>query len=235
MIHSDSDFATVAYLRVKNANLESKRDVAAINPAVPPVVEEDFETVRTAGEESLASSESRSLTPDYAPDDAVLYFVTSSKSVGPWVSVTDVHRSMLVSHPSQPPIEDEVNECFHVLQGTRSISASHLCAHVCPDQLKKYSLDVSHCANINIFISSMDLFARVNAVYTTFFGSSPPARACVAADLPAGLRVKLDCIAYSETQPVERQALHVQGLSYWAPANIGPYSQAITVRGDRVV
>jgi len=27
----------------------------------------------------------------------------------------------------------------------------------------------------------------------------------------------------------DRQVLHVQGLSYWAPANIGPYSQAITV------
>jgi hypothetical protein len=26
-----------------------------------------------------------------------------------------------------------------------------------------------------------------------------------------------------------RQALHVQGLSYWAPANIGPYSQAVSV------
>jgi diphthine-ammonia ligase len=26
-----------------------------------------------------------------------------------------------------------------------------------------------------------------------------------------------------------RQALHVQGLSHWAPANIGPYSQAVSV------
>ncbi len=78
----------------------------------------------------------------------------------------------------------------------------------------------------------MDLFARVNAVYRTFFGSSPPARACVAVDppeKPAPYRLTLDCIAYAEESPSERQALHVQGLSYWAPANIGPYSQAITV------
>lgn len=75
----------------------------------------------------------------------------------------------------------------------------------------------------------MDLFARINAVYGTFFGSSPPSRACVAVDLPEGLRVKLDCIAYAEKEAAERQALHVQGLSYWAPANIGPYSQAIIV------
>jgi diphthine-ammonia ligase len=28
----------------------------------------------------------------------------------------------------------------------------------------------------------------------------------------------------------QRKALHVQSLSYWAAANIGPYSQTITVR-----
>lgn len=75
----------------------------------------------------------------------------------------------------------------------------------------------------------MDIFAAVNAVYRTFFGTSPPARACVAVDLPAPFRVKLECIAYAENTPSERTALHVQGLSYWAPANIGPYSQAIIV------
>lgn len=75
----------------------------------------------------------------------------------------------------------------------------------------------------------MDLFARVNVVYATYFGTSPPARACVAADLPAPIRVRIDCIAFAETTPTARQALHVQGLSYWAPANIGPYSQAIVV------
>ena len=75
----------------------------------------------------------------------------------------------------------------------------------------------------------MDLFAAVNSIYRTFFGVSPPARACVAVDLPAPSRVMLDCIAYAEGAPSERVALHVQGLSYWAPANIVPYSQAIVV------
>lgn len=81
-----------------------------------------------------------------------------------------------------------------------------------------------------MYISSMDLFASVNAVYATFFGVSPPARACVGIDLPEGIRVRLECVAFAEQAPQDRQALHVQGLSYWAPANIGPYSQAVTVR-----
>ena len=76
----------------------------------------------------------------------------------------------------------------------------------------------------------MDLFGRANAVYSKFFGSSPPARACVGVDLPENIGVRLDCIAIKEKRSSDRQSLHVQGLSYWAPANIGPYSQAITVR-----
>jgi diphthine-ammonia ligase len=28
---------------------------------------------------------------------------------------------------------------------------------------------------------------------------------------------------------VKRETMHVQGISYWAPANIGPYSQSVVV------
>jgi diphthine-ammonia ligase len=79
----------------------------------------------------------------------------------------------------------------------------------------------------------MDGFSILNSVYAKFFGTSPPARACVAVDLPPPIRIKLDCIACTESDTIERKALHVQGLSYWAPANIGPYSQAIQV-GEQV-
>ncbi|KIO32876.1 hypothetical protein M407DRAFT_18335 [Tulasnella calospora MUT 4182] len=81
----------------------------------------------------------------------------------------------------------------------------------------------------------MDLFARVNSVYGTFFGTSPPTRACIAVDLPPGTRVIMDCIAHAEDTPGDRQALHVQGISYWASANIGPYSQAVAVGGELFV
>jgi diphthine-ammonia ligase len=97
------------------------------------------------------------------------------------------------------------------------------------DYLEEEGLTLGQIAIINIFISSMDLFFLINAVYATFFGTSPPARACVGADLPEGIRVRLECIAFKESNSLDRQALHVQGFSYWAPANIGPYSQAIMV------
>ena len=46
----------------------------------------------------------------------------------------------------------------------------------------------------------MEDFASINAVYATYFGVSPPARACVAVDLPHPLRVMLDCVAYAEQE-----------------------------------
>ncbi len=102
--------------------------------------------------------------------------------------------------------------------------------HGASERLSEHSLSLSRVANMNIYISSIEDFASINAVYSSYFGVSPPARACVAVDLPAPLRLVLDCVAYAEQKASDRQALHVQGLSYWAPANIGPYSQAIVVR-----
>lgn len=76
----------------------------------------------------------------------------------------------------------------------------------------------------------MDYFPTINAAMYRIFGASPPTRACVAVDLPSPHRVCLDVVAHSNLDHQNRHSLHVQSLSYWAPANIGPYSQSITVR-----
>lgn len=91
-------------------------------------------------------------------------------------------------------------------------------------------MGLTDIAYITLLLSSMDLFPVVNACYSTFFGGSPPARACVGVDLPKPNRLRLECIAHAGNDMTERHSLHVQGLSYWAPANIGPYSQAIAVK-----
>jgi diphthine-ammonia ligase len=95
-------------------------------------------------------------------------------------------------------------------------------------------MELHEIAFITVLLSDMSLFPAVNAIYGTFFGTSPPARACVAVDLPSSVRIRLEVIACKDNtleSSSKRQALHVQGLSYWAPANIGPYSQAVRVGG----
>jgi diphthine-ammonia ligase len=95
--------------------------------------------------------------------------------------------------------------------------------------LHSQNMDLTNIVHINALLSSMADFPRFNNVYSTMFGTNPPARACVGVDLPWSRRVSLECLAFETASPQERFALHVQGLSYWAPANIGPYSQAIIV------
>ncbi|KAL8738379.1 MAG: hypothetical protein Q9181_000801 [Wetmoreana brouardii] len=83
-----------------------------------------------------------------------------------------------------------------------------------------------------ILLRSMDDFQAVNGVYGELFSArpNPPARVTVACgdNLPDGANVMISVIVSME--PIaRRQHLHVQSMSYWAPANIGPYSQAVAV------
>jgi diphthine-ammonia ligase len=96
--------------------------------------------------------------------------------------------------------------------------------------LSKHDSDFTAIVHINALLGSMDALIAFNGVYSNMFGTSPPARACVAVNLPSPHQVALECLAFADASPLERFALHVQGISYWAPANIGPYSQAVGVR-----
>ncbi|GLB33938.1 putative diphthamide synthase [Lyophyllum shimeji] len=219
VIHSDNDFATVAFLRIKNAILEAKpSSEISFDLRIPPLLDDHSMPLRDAVAASQAGSTSSQIPRIVGPDhtEVLSTKVADNKKLDSWISVSNVERS--VQTPIEEiSIEDEVTECFHLLQAS----------------LSEHRLNISNCVNINIYISDIELFARINAVYSTFFGSSPPARACVAVDLPPPIRVRLDCVAFVECTRADRQALHVQGLSYWAPANIGPYSQAITA-GERI-
>ncbi|KIK67997.1 hypothetical protein GYMLUDRAFT_155202 [Collybiopsis luxurians FD-317 M1] len=110
VIHSDNDFATVAYLRIKNARLEPKRfsnDMFQLSH--PPLLDETFEAVRQSVVESdsIPSSGGDSfhkLDPD---------FPLATKQGGNWIAITNVQ----VKDFAERSVEDEVQECFNILQG----------------------------------------------------------------------------------------------------------------------
>lgn len=99
------------------------------------------------------------------------------------------------------------------------------------EKLRKMGLSWSEVVFMQVFVTNMSDFGVVNGAYKTFFGINPPPRACVGANLPAPCRVQVSCTAiHNNIKGIKpRQTLHVQGMSYWAPANIGPYSQATEV------
>lgn len=77
----------------------------------------------------------------------------------------------------------------------------------------------------------MNDFTPMNKIYVSLFQKpNPPARATVACGdtLPDGVNVMISFVVDRGARNA-RQGLHVQSRSYWAPANIGPYSQALSV------
>lgn len=83
-----------------------------------------------------------------------------------------------------------------------------------------------------ILLRDMSDFVGVNQAYGAYFTApSPPARVTIACGdvLPTGVDVTLSITAFTGIAQEAKRGLHVQSRSYWAPANIGPYSQAITL------
>lgn len=87
-----------------------------------------------------------------------------------------------------------------------------------------------------LLLRSMKDFAIVNTAYGSLFTKpNPPARVTVACGdaLPPGVQV-MASFTIDLGPRCARRGLHVQSRSYWAPANIGPYSQAISVHIPRL-
>ena len=80
-----------------------------------------------------------------------------------------------------------------------------------------------------ILMSISEDFIAVNRVYGQLFTTpNPPARVTFSAPLPSSVKVMVSLVVDLGNYDL-RNGLHVQSRSYWAPANIGPYSQAIGV------
>lgn len=212
-----SHIAPVAYLRLVSAKISPKPNGVSNLDGVtlPPLLDPEFAgTMNELGSYPVPSFP--------RPNPSSLQGTSSLRSCiskrGNWVFVASIFGTSLSTSSGcvGDSLEKEVEEAFNHLEVL----------------LAESSLSLVDIAHINLTLSSMAHFSEVNRVYATKFGTSPPTRACVASHLPGGARVMLDAIVRlpaSDRHPQDRVALHVQSRSYWAPANIGPYSQAVMV------
>ncbi|KAK6193500.1 hypothetical protein LQW54_012395 [Pestalotiopsis sp. IQ-011] len=84
--------------------------------------------------------------------------------------------------------------------------------------------------NTVIVLRQMSDFPTINKIYGGLFPEpNPPSRVTISCGdlLPAGSKIAVFVTSQPGPAPSVRRGLHVQSRSYWAPANIGPYSQAI--------
>ncbi|KAM4899030.1 diphthine--ammonia ligase isoform 5-T5 [Sylvia borin] len=93
---------------------------------------------------------------------------------------------------------------------------------------------------VHLYMKSMKDFSVINSVYVTEFDLCPPARVCVETLLPDGVLFCIDCLAHKYDMAMddvvhdEKLVMHVQSISHWAPASIGPYSQSIKVEDSEM-
>lgn len=100
------------------------------------------------------------------------------------------------------------------------------------EALAAHSLDETQLSTVVIILRNMADFPKINQEYGTFFQSPNPAsRVTISCGnlLPDGRNIMIYTTVPPASQTIERGGLHVQSRSYWAPANIGPYSQAIDI------
>lgn len=86
------------------------------------------------------------------------------------------------------------------------------------------NLSLDHTRHVSVIVSDMRQFVQFNKRYIEFFNVlNPPSRACVEA--PIEFEVEITVFGTTSVD-LASKCLHVQGRSFWAPANIGPYSQS---------
>ena len=114
VIHSDNDFASVSYLRIKGATLENKPD-RRDHLIVPPLLEANFARIESLMRDRRHSADpsihaysepgaSHPVAPPHGP---------SRSRRGDWVAVGDV--CCMTSQGIT--FEEEVIHCFRALQG----------------------------------------------------------------------------------------------------------------------
>ncbi|XP_030641198.1 diphthine--ammonia ligase [Chanos chanos] len=222
VIHSADAFAPVGYLRLTQMHTEDKSSVSAntlpldtcpCQSAIDKVTEEAeyADKTRDVQEEftsaaDLTCQQGHECQPSSSPRSSLGY---------QWLAGISGLQC------EKPDIQIQTRQAFQTLQG----------------MLKERGFELKHVVLVHLYVRDMEHFSKVNSVYSSFFGHNPPARVCVQAPLPPGQLLQMDCLLHDWTQGIQeedmsqrrRETLHVQSLSHWAPANTGPYSQAVRV------
>ncbi|OBZ88025.1 Diphthine--ammonia ligase [Choanephora cucurbitarum] len=219
VVHSDDAFAQVAYLRFKSCSVVEK---TAEEMDISQTVIQDWKT--------WASYES---------------IVTSVEEA----SSTSGIDALQLSQFSDPPSFDNTHtnhSPFFVLSGTTAYNdgkqefnnieeETKACMVSVQNKLTERGLSWKDVVTMNVFVRDMNDFGRINAVYKTFFDINPSPRALVGGHLDGAANLKIDLVAIKSVESIKRKTMHVQGVSYWAPANIGPYSQSVITQGHAFI
>jgi diphthine-ammonia ligase len=223
-----------SHLRLGNATLAEQEHTDGKGSSlvrIPGICDPAFATLESEVASALLSSApstqnvvQRIDAPRFSPLHSTSFQAPGSPYLK--MSMNWTPQSIVISNITTTECYGASQQALHIMQLLRT------CIHSLNlDLPASAQLSLDDVVFTTLLLGSITDFAAVNEEYGKLFTApNPPARVTVACghrllgDLEVSLSVVLD------TGPREkRRGLHVQSRSYWAPANIGPYSQAISV------
>ncbi|ODQ65154.1 hypothetical protein NADFUDRAFT_51750 [Nadsonia fulvescens var. elongata DSM 6958] len=174
---------------------------------VPPMLEEEMEDlIQFVGEADIVDTEEEKEIIENKLQYPISVFSTDNSSC-----IFNLHcDSSNLSFEEE--VEEVLRQLLELTNKIQTISGENLAV-----------------ISVSLLLSSMDLFPKINSLYAKFFDgiASPPTRLCIATTLPFLRRVQLSATLAPVREHQALRNLYVQSRSYWAPSNIGPYSQAV--------
>lgn len=195
--HSKDD---VSYLKLK-VSLQDKSESADFVLPAPSLLDDKFAPICEDLESEIEEDNSQDKHEKYNMIDG-----------SPAVSIVSTKTKLYISNvtSSKTTLTEQTEHIFAQLQ----------------DILISNNSSLNHIQHITLLISDMSQFAEVNKVYEEQFSKFflPPSRICIETTLYSSSLVQLSCTAI---RLAIKQGIHIRSRSYWAPQNIGPYSQSI--------
>ncbi|GFR57486.1 diphthine--ammonia ligase-like [Elysia marginata] len=245
VIHSDDAFAPVGYLKLKSCSLLPK-----LAPKVDKSQQEQMRSLPLLNSDKYIEKLNFNQPPPEQQANVGDSEVPSPTKAGGgdselprvFMCVPDVQLD-----GSEPPVFKSNDNTFQV-SGVRAIvgkdvdlkAATLSAMNNLKDCLISHSLSMEDIVSFSLYVGDMSKYADINSVYSSFYEINPPVRVCVEANLPRNVALQLDCQGCIKTGAEaeggqrshdDEKVLHVQAMSHWAPANIGPYSQARMIDG----
>ena len=213
------------WLRIRRATVEEKAAQGAVGgdeqgPRQPTLLDPRFQDVlKGLGSVEVDEEDARqreSAVPNPPDNDELPRFGAPSEPV-------KLHQWCIVGDPSdRSSIESETTSLVGKIRGL----------------LAQAALEPSAIITTTILLRRMEDFPKINGIYGSLFpGPNPPSRVTISCGgaLPEGCSIVVFLTVHLGLRDRHRKGLHVQSRSYWAPANIGPYSQAISLPLESLV
>lgn len=164
MVHSDDAFAQVAYLKFKKCRLEEK---TAGEMDMSNVVIQDWKEWESY-DEIVSAVENAKDTP-LVKAESVASFAEQPMTKSATATVHDHSPFFAISGTTAYDLDDTIN--FKNIE-----EETQACMEAVQAQLTKKGLNWKDVVTMNVFVTNMDDFGRINAVYKQFFDINPSPR-----------------------------------------------------------